>query len=239
MASRHSYGRDASQYGELTRGDADASPATPGASPATPGVAVLVHGGFWKAGYGCDLMHPLAGDLAARGWTVWNLEYRRLGNGGGVPATLDDVAAGIDHLAELDGLDLTRVVAIGHSAGGHLAAWAATREAPRVPLTGVVAQAGVLDLRLARELRLSDATVHRFLDALGDEELRAASPRERLPLTAPALLTHGAADDTVPLRMSREFATASGADLHVDPEAGHMEHLDPAHPLWQTVIAWL
>jgi acetyl esterase/lipase len=238
---RHAYGDDPSQYGELTRA-ADPA-AAPGESPAapgeSPGVAVLVHGGFWKAAYGCDLMHPLAADLAARGWTVWNLEYRRLGNGGGVPQTLDDVAAGIDHLAQLDGLDLARVVAIGHSAGGHLAAWAATRESPRVALTGVVAQAGVLDLRLARELRLSDATVHEFLDGLGDADLAAASPRERLPLTAPALLTHGAADDTVPLRMSREFAQAGGADLHVDPEAGHMEHLDPAHPLWQAVLAWL
>jgi acetyl esterase/lipase len=230
----HRYGDDPSQFGELTRADG-----SPGGAGGSPGVAVLVHGGFWKAAYGCDLMHPLAADLAARGWTVWNLEYRRLGNGGGVPETLDDVAAGIDHLATVDGLDLSRVVAIGHSAGGHLAAWAATREAPCVPLTGVVAQAGVLDMRLARELRLSDATVHRFLDSLGDAELAAASPRERLPLSAPALLTHGAADAAVPLRMSREFAAASGADLHVDPQAGHMEHLDPTHPLWEAVLAWL
>ena len=252
MASRperHAYGDDPSQFGALTRG-AGATPgasraATPGASPgvaaggASPGVAVLVHGGFWKATYGLELMEPLAEDLAARGWTVWNLEFRRLGNGGGVPATLDDVAAGIDHLARLDGLDLSRVVAIGHSAGGHLAAWAATREAPRVPVTDVVAQAGVLDARLARELRLSDATVHTFLDGLDDAALAAFSPRERLPLSARALLTHGERDDIVPVRMSREFAAAGGTDLHVDPEAGHMEHLDPAHPLWQAVIAWL
>ena len=230
MASRperHAYGDDPSQFGALTRGGDG------------PGVAVLVHGGFWKATYGLELMEPLAADLAARGWTVWNLEFRRLGNGGGMPATLDDVAAGIDHLAHLDGLDLTRVVAIGHSAGGHLAAWAATREAPRVPVTGVVAQAGVLDPRLARELRLSDATVHTFLDGLDEVALAAFSPRERLPLSVRALLTHGEGDDIVPVRMSREFAAASGADLHIDPEAGHMEHLDPAHPLWQAVIAWL
>jgi acetyl esterase/lipase len=199
---------------------------------------VLIHGGFWKAGRSRDLMEPLAADLAGRGWTTWNLEYRRLGNGGGFPETIEDVAAGIDRLAEL-GLGDGRVVAIGHSAGGHLAAWAATRDAPRVPLAGVVAQAGVLDPRLARELRLSDAPVHAFLDGLDDAALAVFSPRERLPLRAPALLTHGEADDTVPVRMSREFAAASGADLHVDPEAGHMEHLDPAHPLWQAVLAWL
>jgi acetyl esterase/lipase len=183
-------------------------------------------------------MDGLAADLAARGWATWNLEYRRLGNGGGFPQTLEDVSAGIDHLAEVD-LDTSRVVAIGHSAGGHLAAWAATREHPRVPVTDVVAQAGVLDLRLARELRLSDATVHAFLDGLDDGAIAAASPRERLPLAARTLLTHGETDDIVPVRMSREFEAASGARLHVDPHAAHMEHLDPAHPLWQAVLAWL
>jgi acetyl esterase/lipase len=204
-----------------------------------PGVAVLIHGGFWKAERDRSLMDPLAEDLAARGWTTWNLEYRRLGNGGGFPATVDDVTAGIDHLAELD-VDTARVVTIGHSAGGHLAAWAATREQPRVPVTDVVSQAGVLDPRLARELRLSDAPVHAFLDGLDDAAMAAFSPCERLPLTARrTLLTHGEADDVVPVRMSREFAAVSGAELHIDPEAGHMEHVDPAHPLWLAVVAWL
>jgi pimeloyl-ACP methyl ester carboxylesterase len=183
-------------------------------------------------------MRPLAADLAARGHTVWNLEFRRLGDGGGYPPTLEDVAAGIDHLAGLD-VDTEGVVAIGHSAGGHLAAWAATREATAVAITDVVAQAGVLDLRLGWELRLSDGVVACFLGELSAERFAAASPRERLPLGARTLLTHGAADDIVPLRMSREFQQASGADLHVDPRAGHMEHLDPAHPLWQAVLEWL
>ncbi|MEA2310797.1 MAG: hypothetical protein QOE28_765, partial [Solirubrobacteraceae bacterium] len=107
-------------------------------------------------------MRPLAQDLCERGWAAWNLEYRRLGrlSGGGWPATFLDVAAGIDHLAQLAGLppitaepqprvpagrraplDLSRVVAIGHSAGGHLALWAASRRedapggAPRVSVT--------------------------------------------------------------------------------------------------------
>jgi acetyl esterase/lipase len=207
-------------------------------APGGDRVAVLLHGGFWKDEYGLDLMRELAGDLAARGWTVWNLEYRRLGDGGGWPATLDDVAAGIDHLAALD-VPVGRVAAIGHSAGGQLAAWAATRDAAGVPVTDVVAQAGVLDLRLAWELRLSDGVVERFLGSLDDARLAAASPRERLPLAARTLLTHGERDDIVPVRMSREFQRASGADLHVDPRAGHHEHLDPAHPLWEAVIAWL
>jgi acetyl esterase/lipase len=222
-----SYGDHPAQHGELSRGE-----------PAAP-VAVLLHGGFWKAEYGRDLMDPLAADLAARGWTTWNLEYRRLGDGGGYPATLEDVAAGIDHLAALDGIDSSRVAAIGHSAGGHLAAWAATRPDPGVPLTDVVAQAGVLDLRLAWTLRLSDGVVRRFLGELSGDRFAAASPRERLPLDARTLVTHGEADDTVPVRMSREFAAASGAELHVDPRAGHLEHLDPSSDLWAAVTAWL
>lgn len=220
MASRHNYGDDPSQYGVLY-----------GEGP----VVVVIHGGFWKAQYDLTLMNALCEDLAQRGFTAWNIEYRRLGNGGGVPATLDDVGAAIDHLATLD-LDLSRVVAIGHSAGGHLAAWAATRESPRVPVTHVVAQAGVLDLQRARELRLSDGVVDRFL---GGADTALASPIERLPLGVPTLLTHGALDDTVPLEISERFAAASGATLVVEPEEGHMGHIDPANPLWKAVTAWL
>jgi acetyl esterase/lipase len=217
----HRYGDDPSQFGVLD-----------GEGP----VAVLIHGGFWKALYGLDLEVALAEDLAARGWAAWNIEYRRLGNGGGVPETLDDVGAAIDALADLDGVDLSRVVAIGHSAGGHLAAWAATRAAPRVPLTGFVAQAGVLDLQRARELRLSNGVVDRFLDG---QPTSVASPIERLPLQVPALLVHGGLDDEVPLEISERFASASGAQLAAFPDKGHYEHLDPADPMWHAVIEWL
>jgi acetyl esterase/lipase len=220
---RIDYGPDPSQFGELTRGDGT-------------GVAVLVHGGFWRAPYGLDLMRDLAADLAGRGWTTWNLEYRRLGAGGGWPATLDDVAAGIDRLAEIGEFD--RVVAVGHSAGGQLAAWAVARSG----ITDVVAQAGVLDLRLAWELRLSRGVVAEFLGGTPEEvpeRYTAASPLERLPLRARTLLTHGGRDEDVPIRMSEQFQEASGADLHVEPDAGHMEHLDPRSALWEAVTAWL
>ena len=215
MASRHRYGTDASQFGDLYEGG-------------DRGVAVLIHGGFWRDRYDLTLMEPLAEDLAARGWTAWNIEYRRLGSGGGDPATLDDVGAAIDKLASL-GLDGGRVVAIGHSAGGHLAAWAATREDPRVAVTGVVSQAGVLDTRRALELNLSDGVARAFL---------GASPIERLPLSAPALLVHGSRDDIVPLEISEAFAKASGAPLVVEDE-DHFGHLDPSNPLWKAVIEWL
>ncbi|WP_211339945.1 alpha/beta hydrolase family protein [Solirubrobacter pauli] len=198
-------------------------------------MAVLIHGGFWKAQYGLDLMEPLAHDLAARGWTAWNVEYRRIGNGGGVPETLDDVSAAIDLLAELP-VDRSRVVTIGHSAGGHLAAWAATRESPRVAVTGVVSQAGVLDLQRARELRLSNGIVDVFL---GDHPSDLASPIERLPLGVPVLLTHGGRDDIVPPEISERFAAASGASLIVEPDEDHFGHIDPDNPLWKAVLAWL
>jgi acetyl esterase/lipase len=199
-------------------------------------VAVLIHGGFWKAEYGLELMDALCADLAARGWAAWNIEYRRLGNGGGVPFTLDDVGAAIDHLDQLPGVDLSRVVAIGHSAGGHLAAWAATRDHHRVAVTGVVSQAGVLDLERAAELRLSNGVVERFLEGHPSD---VASPIERLPLGVPALLTHGGRDDIVPVEISERFARAAGASLIVEPDEDHFGHLDPANPLWKAVTAWL
>lgn len=234
---RHRYGDKRSHYGELLLPDRD------GPHP----VAVVLHGGFWKAQYGRKLMHGLCAALAARGWAAWNLEYRRLGrgSGGGWPATFDDVAAGIDHLAEVPApLDLARVVTIGHSAGGHLAAWAATRPNRRVPVTGVVSQAGVLDLERAWEWRLSDGVVRRLLDGTPDEvpeRYAAASPAARLPLGVPSLLTHGARDDIVPVRMSEEFhaRAGTGCELVVDAEAGHFEHLDPQHRLWRAVVEWL
>ena len=138
---RIAYGSDPSQFAELTR-----------PSGASRGVVVVIHGGFWRAQYDLSLGRPLAASLAEEGWTAWNLEYRRVGNGGGWPQTPDDVSAGIDALAEVDGLDLSRVVTLGHSAGGHLAVWAAGRQRlepwrdAKVPVTAAISQAGVLDL---------------------------------------------------------------------------------------------
>jgi acetyl esterase/lipase len=248
---RHAYGPGRGQFGELRLPEGD------GEHP----VAVLVHGGFWRAQHGRKLMHALAADLVARGWATWNLEYRRVGrlSGGGYPRTLDDVAAAVDHLAVLPAhpavdvrpvrhrLDLGRVVAVGHSAGGHLAAWLATRADARVPVSAVVAQAGVLDLRLASQLRLSGAVVHRFLGgtpASVPERYAAASPAERLPLGVPALLVHGGRDDVVPPEMSERFAAAARAagddvELVVAADEDHMAHLDPRSASWRAVTAWI
>jgi acetyl esterase/lipase len=239
---RHPYGRYRSQYAELYR------PAA-GDDGRAPPVAVVIHGGFWRARYGRKLMHGLCEDLARRGWAAWNLEYRRLGrlSGGGYPRTLEDVAAGIDHLAAIDGLDRSRVVAIGHSAGGHLAAWSAGRERPEVPVTAVVSQAGVVDLRLASELGLSNGVVHQLLGgtpAEVPERYAAASPAERLPLGVPVLLVHGGRDEVVPPVMSESFARAARAagdevELVVLPQEEHMGHVVALNPLWGAVTRWL
>jgi acetyl esterase/lipase len=214
----------------------------------------MLHGGFWKSQYSRKLQHPVARDLAGRGWAVWNLEYRRLGrlSGGGWPATFDDVAAGIDHLAELAApLDLSRVVAIGHSAGGHLAAWAATYDGldavPRVRLAGAVAQAGVVDLERAWELRLSRGIVGRLLGGTPDEvpdRYAFASPIRRLPAGVPMLAVHGTLDEDVPVDLSRAFADAARAagddcDLVVVEGEGHYEHLRPGSQVWAAVLEWL
>lgn len=238
--ARHRYGRARSQFAELSLPDGD------GPHP----VAVLIHGGFWKARYSRKLMHPLCADLVDRGWATWNLEYRRLGqgSGGGWPATFDDVNHGIDHLGAIDApLDLSRVVAIGHSAGGHLAAWAAVRGPCAVPVTAVVAQAGVIDLELAWELQLSKGVVARLLGGTAEqvpERYAHASPAARLPLGVPTLLTHGGRDDNVPPRMSEGFARrarAAGDDceLVLLEQEDHFGHLDPANPLWRAVTEWI
>jgi acetyl esterase/lipase len=248
LPERHPYGPARSQYGELFRPH--------GAGPWP--VAVVLHGGFWKAQYGRRQTHPLCADLSARGWAAWNVEYRRLGrlSGGGFPRTLEDAATAVDHLAELPAhkegqtpfrFDLSRVVAIGHSAGGQLAAWLATREAPRVRVTGVVAQAGVLDLRLASQLGLSRGVVQRFLGGTPEsvpDRYAAASPAERLPLGVPLLLTHGGRDDVVPPVMSERFAAAARTagdevELVLEPGEDHFGHLDPGNPLWRAVTTWL
>jgi acetyl esterase/lipase len=204
------------------------------------GVAVVIHGGFWRAAYDRHLMDDLCRDLAAGGWTAWNLEYRRLGDGGGWPATFDDVAAA---LASLQGQSLlgTPLVTIGHSAGGHLALWAAAQD---LGVTHAVSQAGVVDLAEAIRLKLSSNVARELIGADPDgERLRLASPAELLPLGVPQLLVHGARDDIVPAQMSEAYA-ARALELGDPVETtilpcGHFEHLDPREPAWLAVREWL
>ena len=195
------------------------------------GTAALFHGGFWRDAYDRHLMDHLCEDLAGAGWAAWNVEYRRLGGGGGGwPATFDDVTAALDLVG-------APVVTIGHSAGGHLALWAAGH--PNV--ARAVAQAGVVDLEVAIRLGLSRGVAR---ELVGDGDLGACSPAARLPLGVPQLLVHGADDDTVPASMSvayAEHARAAGdtVDTAILPGVGHYEHLDPSSAAWAAVREWL
>jgi acetyl esterase/lipase len=237
---RHRYGSHFHQFADLY------VPAGAGPFP----VAVLLHGGFWREQHSLDLDDPLARDLAGRGWAAWNVEYRRVGetSGGGYPATLEDVAAAIDFVARIDApLDLARVVAIGHSAGGQLALWAAARAGADVPLAGVVAQAGVTDLRAAERDPDGEEAIARFVGGYAadvPERYADASPIERLPIGVPQLLVHGTEDVRVPVDMSRRYAEAARAagddvELVVRPGEDHFVHLDPGGGAWADVVAWL
>ena len=224
------YGDDPSQFAELTLPDG------------TPrGVVVVIHGGFWKAAYDLSLGRPLAADLVENGWAALNIEYRRVGpagsgGGGGVPSTLDDVSAAI---ATLDGrgLDLTRVVTLGHSAGGHLAAWAGHAiEA----VTHVVAQAGVLDLVAADRDGLGGGAVRAFLGHPAGPADAGVDPRQQLPLDVPVWCVHATDDDTVPISQSREYvaaATAAGAQAELVEVAGdHFVVIEPGSGVWRRTL---
>ena len=242
MAAEHGavqrldYGDDPAQWGELHRPEARSR-----------GVVVVVHGGFWRARYDASLGTPLARDLAVRGWTAWNLEYRRVGGGGGWPATCDDVAAGIDRLADVPDLDLSGpVVTLGHSAGGHLATWAASRgrserwRPERVRVTAVVSQAGVLDLARAHTERLGSGAVQDFLGGPPGPQHASADPQRGLPLDVPVWCVHGRDDDVVPLHYSEAYvdaARAAGARaelLVVDGD--HFTVIDPASVAWEQTV---
>jgi acetyl esterase/lipase len=191
-------------------------------------------------------MDALCEDLAGAGWAAWNLEYRRLGSGGGWPETFADVDAGIDHVSGVL-QDLRVVVTIGHSAGGHLALWTAARQQPRVPVTAAVAQAGVVDLDEGYRLGLSGGVVQELLGGSPDqvpERYAQASPAALLPLGVPQLLVHGGRDEIVPPAMSQGYAQAASeagdrVALVVHEDLGHFEHLDPGSPAWRSVRDWL
>jgi dipeptidyl aminopeptidase/acylaminoacyl peptidase len=202
-------------------------------------VAVLIHGGFWRQRYGRELEGGIARDLVARGWAVWNIEYRRLGGGGGWPGTFEDVDAAIRALP----VEASRTVAVGHSAGGHLAVWAAAEGL----VDAAVSQAGALDLDELSRLGTSDNVVNQLLEGTPEEvphRYAKASPRRRLPIGVPLLLVHGERDDDVPVHVSREFAAAAreagdDCELVVIDDESHYEHLEPGSRCWNAVIEWL
>jgi acetyl esterase/lipase len=216
-------------------------------------VVALLHGGCWLADYDYTHVESCAAALCARGAAVWSIEYRRLGHdGGGWPGTFRDVALGLDHLralAPVYSLDLGRIVAVGHSAGGHLALWLAVRHkvarsselfvAEPLTVAGVVSLAGIADLRAyALGAGRCNASVRPLL---GGERahIAEASPLELVPLGVPLRIVHGARDAIVPVAQSEALATAEqahGGDAVLDvlPQAGHFDLIAPVADAWRT-----
>lgn len=237
MTRRIDYGPDPAQFVEWTP-SVDAC-----------GVVVVIHGGYWRAAYDLALGRPLARDLVARGWSVLNIEYRRIGNGGGFPETFDDVAAAIDVLADLvDPAEVEAagpVVLLGHSAGGHLATWAAARGRfgwpERVAVTAVVSQAGLLDLGAAARAGLSGGAVQ---ELLGDRPIDAAvDPVQQVPLAVPVWCLHARDDVDVPFEQAERYLVAArtaGARAElVEVSGGHFGLIDPSSAAWSAVLTAL
>ncbi len=259
---RIAWGEGPHAFGELYR------PGGPGPHP----VVVLIHGGCWRSIADVSYVSRLGRSLAEAGWVVWSLEFRRIDQDGGAwPGILEDVAAGADHLRALApefDLDLERVVAVGHSSGGHLALWLAGRRrlpadapgGPRLrrddplPVAGVVGLAAIADLVDFHHRGgggCGPASVESLLDAPLAEaatRLSLTSPDALLPLGVPQLLVTGALDETVPADHGAAWvdaARAAGDDarLLTPAGAGHFEVVapwtDPYGSVWPEIRAFL
>ena len=230
-------------------------------------VVMFVHGGWWKAEYGLAYGGHLCAALKDAGIATWSIEYRRVGDaGGGWPGTFEDVAAGYDYLPTLAKsypVDLKRVVVAGHSAGGHLAFWlagrghlpengplAGLRKLP-MPMRGVVALAGAVDLRLTRDLAGYFTFAHdkHEVDALMEgsprdhpDRYRAGNPGDLLPLNVPQWLLQGTDDDQIPAQLPARWAERGrqmGEHVAVEMIAGadHFDVVDPQSKAWPRVQA--
>jgi acetyl esterase/lipase len=224
-------------------------------------VVVLLHGGcFLKEFEGLAQTGAIAADLAGRGYAVWNVDYRKLGEAGaGYPGTFQDVAAAVDRLraeAPKYQLDLARVLALGHSAGGHLALWTASRAripaasplhtADPLPIRAVVSLAGIGDLKgqgRVFALPCGDDTLDRLLDTAHRRDPYAdTSPAALLPSAGRVVMVHGVFDSVMPPYTGLAFAEmvrkAGGhAEMIAIPDAGHFDVVIPSTGAWREVAA--
>jgi acetyl esterase/lipase len=210
-------------------------------------LVIVIHGGFWRAGYGRSIAAPMSVALRDDGYAVAAVEYRRTGAGGGWPATTDDIRAAVETVPRLlgDRADGPTVL-VGHSAGGHLALWAAAQATvPR--LGGVVSLGGVCDLVRADELALDrdgdDGAVATLLGGRSrdvPERYAAADPMQLPPPRVPVVLVHGVDDRIVPVELSRRYAAyarAAGAAVELVelPGVEHFGPIDPLSAAWPAV----
>lgn len=239
MAERFEYGDGPMQYGVLRLAEAPAR-----------GTVVLIHGGFWRGAPELfDGPTPLAEALVARGWHVWQIEYRQLPSGGGWPGTLDDTAAAIEHLAVAAaslGADLGPTITVGHSAGGHLAVWALSRPNAGLALAGAVSLAGALNLLLGEREHIGNGAVVGFLGGTSHElpeRYAAADPTTRIAKDLPVRIVHGSRDHVVPMNQSDSYvvaARAAGQDAAVTVVDGdHMAVIEPGHPAFDALLVAL
>ncbi|MCB0123114.1 MAG: alpha/beta hydrolase [Caldilineaceae bacterium] len=248
--ARYHYGDNGEQFADLYL------PAAAPTEPAGYPVVVLIHGGCWGAQYGLAQLGQFSQTIADLGIAVWSLEYRRIGNGGGWPNTFLDVAAGTDFLRTIAAeqqLDLSRVIAAGHSAGGHLVLWLAARpqlavdsplySADPLPLAGVVSLAGIPDLVDAEARDICRGAVPQLMggpSTVVPEHYRDGSANPFLPLGIPQHLIIGTVDQAVPLIHNERYvaqAQQSGDEvtLTVLPDVGHFEIVIPGTAVWPVV----
>jgi len=198
------------------------------------GTIVLIHGGYWRARFTADLMLPLVEPLRDRGWAVANVEYRRVGTGGGWPGTIEDAGAAIDLVRATTHGPL---VAVGHSVGGQLALLHADRA------DAVVALAPVTDLVRGFAEGIGEDAVIDFMARTPDEDpagYAAASPIASTP-SCPVLVVHGIDDARVPIAHTHDYVAAAGptVTLREHPELSHLALIDPAAAHWADVDDWL